>query len=92
MKLSVNGRTLIAHPSELGGCSATSHVAVNHQGVCSVVNKYTEEVLAILPNGREAEHVAGFLSTPDGGQVSTKVISSPNMTSTHQTFAEWLKA
>lgn len=92
MKLESNSRVIISNPPELGGCVAVSQVRLGYQGTCAVNEKYTGEVLAVLPNSSEAENVAGFLSTVDGGKVSTFVVPTQDHALTHRTFEEWMRS
>jgi hypothetical protein len=83
-------RTLCSQPEELGGESAYTEIFGKYEGHCAVRALFTGMIIAVLPNVSEAESVACYASTLDGGFGSTVVVSAPSLPVTHETFIEWM--
>jgi len=83
-------RIILSNPVELGGHSAVTEVPPAFEGRCAVIEKYTDKTIAVLPNAQEAELVAGYACTRDGGFGSTVVVANKKEKATHGSFEEWL--
>jgi hypothetical protein len=84
-------RVILMNPHEIGGERAESEVPKGYEGKCEVKVAFTDEVIAVLPNGAEAELVAGFACTLDGGFGSTVVVAaSEELAITHESFEAWM--
>ncbi len=80
-------------PNELGAGTATSEVAIGYSGKCEVKEKYSDKTIAVLPNSIEAEKVAGYACTPDGGFGSIIVTASKEKDAlTHNSYEEWMSS
>lgn len=76
-------------PMDVGGHCAVSTVKEGHEGPCSV-HDTNDKLIAALPNYAEAEKVARYAITPDGGYGSAYISESKaSEPITHNTFDEW---
>jgi hypothetical protein len=83
-------RMLCSQPEALGGESAFTEIFGEYQGNCAVKEMFTDKVIAVLPSIYEAESVACYASTSDGGFGSTLVTFAPSLPLTHETFMDWI--
>ena len=81
-------RVILMNPHEIEE-RAESEVPKGYEGKCEVKVAFTDEVI-LLPNGAEAELVAGFACTLDGGFGSTVVAASEELAITHESFEAWM--
>ncbi len=82
-------KLLSKNSEEIGGDGAISYVDKSYIGNCEViVADGSSRSIAILPNLEEAERVACYAITPDGGYSSTEVHST-KLSVTNKSFNDW---
>lgn len=84
--------TKVLHVNMVTGGRMFVSTPKNYDGPCSVVdisNSDNHEMLAVLPNEKEARLVAFVAITPDGGY-SEVLVEATNDPVTYQSFADWV--
>jgi hypothetical protein len=91
VNVKINARVLCSNPLELGGKTAFTEVPASYKGNCMVKGVYDEKIIAVLPNAKEAESVACYACSRDGGFDSTIIVPAPKMAATHSDFESWVQ-
>jgi hypothetical protein len=73
---------------EIGGEQAIARVDEDFDQPCSVISQ-NDDLIATLPNAREAYRVARFAIRPEGGFGSVTVEKATTDECTHQSFDDW---
>lgn len=76
------------NPDEIGADCALTDVPAGYSGPCAVVTDANESV-AVLPSEGEAQRVAAYAVSPNGGYGSVRIVPS-NSAVTHTDFNEWM--